>query len=370
MKIALVTPWRTDDPKAWSGVIVPMRRALEERVDVSLIETGAVGPSIVDRAVAKFLGATSSQTYPASLGLATSFKKARYVEEQIRDSGAEVILGLVASQDLAFARVSAPVVHVTDATFGAIANYYPDYSGLHAMAQFQGKIIERRSQRNSHAFIVATEWASRAVLADANMSPDAVTVAPFGPAIVPESRPVLTRTGMLRVLLVSSDWKRKGGDNALEVVRRLREKSTHVSLTVVGDAPALPNWVNYLGRVERRDMPGIFSQHDVLLELAAANAGGVTLTDAHAFGLPSIATDTGGVASIVDDGQSGVLVDPSQAIESALQALHRLLDAEVLWELSSGALRRHDLVLNWDAWAGTVIKVCRNVIKTEAGTKA
>lgn len=366
MKVALVTPWRTDDPSAWSGVIAPMRKALEGRVDVAVIETGAVTHSIVDRALAKIIGATSATRYPANLGLASSVKRARYVQEEILKSGAEVVLGLVASQDLAFANLTAPVVQVTDATFDAISNYYPGYSGLHAVARFQGHIVERQSQRNSRAFVVATEWARQAVLAHPHLHAEAVTVAPFGPAIVPDRTREVFPGGPLRVLLVSSDWQRKGGERALEVVGRLREKAADVSLTVVGDAPSLPEWVNYLGLVERRDMPEIFAQHDVLLELAAANAGGVTLTDAHAFGLPCIATDTGGVSSIVDHGRSGILIDPDQPIEpAAVEALEMLMHKSRWAEFSSGALDRHARVLNWDVWADRTIRVCHQVV--EAG---
>ncbi len=68
-------------------------------------------------------------------------------------------------------------------------------------------------------------------------------------------------------------------------------------------------------------MADLYAAHDVLLEPARANAGGVTLTDATASGLPVVATRTGGVPSIVDDGVTGFLVDADDPVREAVAAL-------------------------------------------------
>ncbi|MCM2979258.1 hypothetical protein M3592_28275, partial [Priestia aryabhattai] len=144
---------------------------------------------------------------------------------------------------------------------------------------------------------------------DYGMDPARITVAPFGPAIVPspEQRESLLLSygvtadgldgpvgpgrpeepsvsgngaaGGLRVLAVVTDWYRKGGAEAVAAVSRLRGRGCPATLTLVGDAPSgLPSWVRVLGRVSPQELSGIYSAHDVLLEAAVASAGGVTLT--------------------------------------------------------------------------------------------
>ena len=77
----------------------------------------------------------------------------------------------------------------------------------------------------------------------------------------------------------------------------------------------------------------------------------MTLTDAHAFGLPTIATDVGGVRDIVDAETTGFLVSPGRAVNEALDALLRLCDDATWSRMSAAAHCRHLQVLNWDTWA-------------------
>jgi glycosyltransferase involved in cell wall biosynthesis len=162
---------------------------------------------------------------------------------------------------------------------------------------------------------------------------------------------------LLRALLVSSNWERKGGAQALAAVELARDRGLDVSLTVVGDHPRLPEWVRSQGRVSSDSMPEIYASHDVLLELATANAAGVTLTDAAHAGLPVIATRVGGVSTIVVDGVTGILVEPSPAlaVEQAATALYRVADARERTRMAGEARKHAKKALDWSLWARQVL---------------
>lgn len=361
LRIAFLTPWAVADGNSWSGVIRPMHLALMKHAEVVVIETGDIEMSQVDRGLMATLGRVSNRPYLSGHALATSKKRGKIVSDRVRRSEADVVLCVAASQDIAYADFPQPVVQVTDATFGAMLEYYPLYARLHPISIWQGKQMSQRSQAKTSSYSLASEWAKNA-LQQSGFSPDRCRVIPFGPSIWPQSPLERKPRTHIRVLVVASDWQRKGGDLAVAAVAAVRQRHPGVSLTVVGDAPQLPSWVKNLGRVSRDAMPNLYAEHDVLLELAAANAGGVTLTDAHAFGLPVIATDTGGVASIVLDGVSGILVDSQKdPVHDASIALEAITEARYYQQLAAGATGRYLSLLNWDVWALNTARLCEDV---------
>jgi alpha-maltose-1-phosphate synthase len=368
LRIAFLTPWTVADDKSWSGVINPMYRALRDQAEVVVIETGNIKMSQIDRGILATLGRVSNRPYLSGHALATSVKRGKVVTGLVRRTEADVVLCVAASQDIAFAEFDQPVIQVTDATFHAMRGYYPLFSNLHPLSVWQGSRMSRRSQAKTSAFSVASEWAKNA-LEKSGVRPETCRVIPFGPSMQPPSPLERQGSAGLRVLVVASDWQRKGGDLAVAAVAAVRERHPETSLTVVGDAPALPGWVTNLGRVPREGMPRIYAEHDVLLELAEANAGGVTLTDAHAFGLPVVATNTGGVGSIVADGVSGILIDGEKdPILQVSMALEALSGSRLHQDMVKGANERHRTLLNWDTWALETSRLCQDALTAQVPT--
>lgn len=368
LRIALVTPWRLDDPHAWSGMIPRIVSALGRVAEVVPISTAEQRTSLPDRGAARLLGAVSRRGYLWDFGVATAITRGRAARRRIRAVAPDVVLGVVASTDLAFlGDVGAPLVQVSDATFEAIREFYPIFSNLHPVSSVQAELIAERSTRATDVFVVSSQWAIDSLVRDYAVGTHQCILAPTGPGIeptvVPTGRESSSQT--LHALLVSSDWHRKGGDVAVEAVRRARERGTEVVLTVVGDAPSgLPEWARSRGRLDAAALSTEYARADVLLELASANAAGVTLTDAAAHGLPVIAANVGGVASIVRDGETGVLVTADEPLsvddlaEGAADALAQFGDPAFRSRLGEAARARWASDLNWDEWARRTLSAC------------
>lgn len=367
MRVGFLTPWAVDDPAAWSGVVAPMFLALREQTQVVPVRVPVARHHVVDRVTTRLLGA-SGRRYLPEHGLATSRAAAEPVARAVAAAGADVVLSVAASTSLAYARLDVPVVEVGDATFRLLAGYYPLFTGLHRLGRWQGEVLGRRSARRSAGFLLTSPWAAESLTDDYGVDPARIRVAPFGPSVTSAAPPPGPRVGApLRVLFVGSDWHRKGGDRALEVVSALRSRGMPCELTVVGDAgPDLPTGATRLGRVAREEMAALYAGHDVLLEPARANAGGVTLTDATASGLPVVATRTGGVPAIVDDGVTGVLVDPGDPVAESVAALTRLARPDVWRDMSRAARRRGAHELSWERWATTASGLCAQVLDRRA----
>ncbi|WP_167516441.1 glycosyltransferase family 4 protein [Pseudoclavibacter terrae] len=380
LRIGFLTPWDTSNANAWSGVLGPMMLALAQRATLIPLSTADVQTALPDRVLARLLGSISSKKYLWDQAIATSRARGRNASSVVGAADLDVILAVAASQDVAFLNTRGiPIVQVGDATFKAIRDYYPMFTNLHPLSVVQQEAVAKRATRATDRFAMATQWSIDSLVADYGVSSGSCVLAPFGPALEPSQPPTaaLGEAGVLRALLVTSDWARKGGDLAVRVIEHVRRQHPGVTLTVVGNTPdGLPDWVENLGRLPRQELAEQYERADVLLELATANAGGVTLTDAAAFGLPAIATDTGGVSSIVESGTSGLLFPAgADTFTAAVAAVETMLDRDVRSRYARGARAQHEATLNWEAWADAVTALCVEAVSSaphrgEMGTRA
>jgi len=142
------------------------------------------------------------------------------------------------------------------------------------------------------------------------------------PANAPLRREAGAGAGEVIVALTGRLAPIKRVDVALKAVAHARAKGAPVRLVVVGDGtlrPGLERRAAELGLGDaayfagfRDDMPAVVAAEDVAL-LSSANEGTpVALIEAAAGGRPAVATDVGGVRSVIPDG-AGRVVTPGDA---------------------------------------------------------
>ena len=363
MRIGFLTPWRTDDPGAWSGIIRPMLGALADVADVVPVSTHDVPAALLDRAAARL----SRRTYLWDFGLTTARARGRAAAERLRAAHVDVVFAVAASVDVARLGGSVPVVQYVDAAFDDLKDRYSVFTGLSRLSAMQVRRIGALAARRTAGYVAASREAADG-LVRAGADPARVVVAPPGAAILPRaaadsapSAPAGAAGAPLRVLVVASDWERKGGDRALDAVAQARAAGADIALTVIGSAPALPDDVRAPGRLAADELSAEYARADVLLELARANAAGVTLTDAAAHGLPAIATGVGGVPSIVAEGRSGWLVPDDAASSAAGEKLAALAGGAWGGVSRASAAAWYAEALDWASWGERVAALCLRV---------
>jgi glycosyltransferase involved in cell wall biosynthesis len=157
---------------------------------------------------------------------------------------------------------------------------------------------------------------------------------------------------------------RKGVLDLIAAAPRIREGSPGAEVVIVGDDPwgAFPD---YLAQVRSApdvihvpwhdNAPGLMRHFDVLVAPSLQEPFGTVLSEAMAVGTPVVATRVGGLAEVVDDGVTGLLVEPGEP-----QALARaILDVLARGAAMSDAARQAARRFGADAYADRVEAIIR-----------
>jgi len=121
---------------------------------------------------------------------------------------------------------------------------------------------------------------------------------------------------------------------------RLRERHPAIRLRVVGEPPAgavSGDGVDVVGEVPRERMPDEYRRADLFALPTLSDNTPVTLMEAMASGLPSVASAVGGIPELLEAGVSGRLVPPGDvaALAAAMEGL--LADRQERRRLGSAA---------------------------------
>lgn len=110
-------------------------------------------------------------------------------------------------------------------------------------------------------------------------------------------------------------------DNTLEAFALLKVQCREATLTVAGYGPAKGrlrrlavslggDGIRFVGRVEPSRMPDLYDQADIFVNSSVVDNQPVSILEAFAAGLPVVSTGTGDIATMVQDGGTGLVVPP------------------------------------------------------------
>ncbi len=157
----------------------------------------------------------------------------------------------------------------------------------------------------------------------------------------PPSRP--------KTLLHNSNFRPlKRVDDAVRVLFEVRKRVPNAELVLVGDGPTrapveklvrelrLTDVVHFRG--EQNDLTGVLQKSDVFIFPSETESFGLAALEALACGVPVVASRTGGLPELIDDGETGFL-QPVGDIAAMAASTVKLLTDEHLWARLSSAAR-------------------------------
>ncbi|HVW22540.1 MAG TPA: glycosyltransferase family 4 protein [Opitutaceae bacterium] len=327
-------------PRSWSGLPYFMRRALEgegvETVIVPLPETARAG------SWARFAWwRLRGRRYLRGCESGRLRAYARELERRLPDLEVDAVFS-PSSWLIAYLRTDLPMYFWTDACFAGMVDFYPSFTRLAPPSLRAGHAAERAALSGCRKAIYSSAWAAETARAAYGVDPAKVAVIPFG-ANVPEApspeaveAAVAARAaGPWRLLLVGVEWERKGCAIAVEALRALLRRGRDARLTIVGCVPPpgteLPPEVEvipFIGKVtpeERRRFAEVFLRSHFFVMPTRAEAYGLVYSEANIYGVPCLATDVGGLPSVVANDVNGRLFSLAAGGETYAAYVDRIL---------------------------------------------
>jgi D-inositol-3-phosphate glycosyltransferase len=179
---------------------------------------------------------------------------------------------------------------------------------------------------------------------------------------------------------------RKGVDNVIRAVAKLRKTSLPVRLIIVGGEmeeadlmrdpeisrlksiareEGVLDFVTFAGRKNRDILKYYYAAADVFITTPWYEPFGITPLEAMACGTPVIGSDVGGIKYSVEDGKTGYLVPPRDPDSLAVKMYELLHDPALLHRMKQQAIKRVNFHFTWTKVAQQMANLYDRVLEKD-----
>ena len=380
IKIAFLTSFDPLNRRSWSGTIYHLAQAMQKHCG----EVTYIGPMKVrEKTLGKIINKCTLFFFKKSFAYNHSFllakKYAKVAAQRLAGRSFDVIVTVAGAAEISFLKTGTPIVLIEDATFAVLHNYYPQYTNLLKRSIYETNMTEALAIKKASLLIYSSEWAARSAIEFYDADERKVHVIPYGAnfEIPPAKEGVLQKqkSGRCRLLFMAVNWQRKGGDIAFETLLKLEEMGIEAELIVCGCTPpkefahermtVIP-FLDKNDERQREELNKLFVKSDFLLLPTRGDCTPIVFSEANAFGLPIITTNTGGVPEIIHEGENGFMLPMSaRGVEYAAVIAEVYRDDARYAELVKSSRAAFDHRLNWDAWGTSVAKILHEMLAQE-----
>lgn len=367
MNILFLSRFDMEDMQVWSGTAYHVYKKLQETHTLK-----SMGKELIPQLECYRSRNFPSGYRPTNPGSAEIL--CRLLSERIQAMNCDVVF----FGDLFFVpylHVEVPIVHFSDVTYEQFRNYL----GVKDKDQDAKAIeLERLSLHKYSRIIYSSEWAKRNAVDYYGVDPGKFDVVEFGANIpTPSVYQTEIDTSVCNLVFIGRNWKKKGGDKALNAYRKLKSEKFACTLTIIGSSPDVEpeedpdlTVIPFLDKTKPNDLERLctilYNAHFLVLP-TEYDAFGIVLCEASAYGVPCLTTNVCGVGQVIREGKNGYLLSPSATADDYAGTIKTVFtDRENYLNLRLSSRREFETRLNWDVWAGRVNEILEEVV---AGSK-
>jgi len=161
---------------------------------------------------------------------------------------------------------------------------------------------------------------------------------------------------VLYVGRLDNPLKMKGTPFLIEAIKELLPENKNIKLVLIGDgdgrrrneAMTINIKENVVFTGYRNDVNKFMSAADVLVLPSLSEGCPVVVLEASASGIPVIASRVGGVPDLIDDGKTGIIVNPKNILDLEQALLKLKNNSELKLEMGKRARERVASEFTWD----------------------
>ena len=364
MKIALLTRMNPNDINDWSGTVYHIYHTLKKRNNVEII-----GSEIL-RQLSFFSKENHSViTYPDC----KYFEKLnRLLSDRINRLDVDVVF----FGDILLVPLSCnpPIVALSDLTFEQHKEYFkaPCDEVIESCLRFEKLFMDKTCR-----IVFSSEWIKGKAIDYYQIDPKKIEVVEFGANIpTPKDYTIEISMDICRLVFIGKVWEKKGGDKVLQVYKQLKAEGFPCTLTIIGSTPkealdedddliVIPS-IDKSKKDQLDELCGILSESHFLVLPTVFDAFGIVFCEASAYGVPSIATNVGGVGQVINEGKNGFLMSPDATGTDYAEKIKTVFsDMESYYSLRRSSRKEFETRLNWDVWGERVNRILEDVVNNQ-----
>lgn len=242
------------------------------------------------------------------------------------------------------------------------------------------RIIEKRYLQSVDGFIFNSETTKRVVNSVmGNSLPEIVAFPPtdrFGKVLMEDEIAERTKRTVFRILFLGNIIERKGLHTLLQAIRHFPLSTFHVD--VIGSLSTNPVYaktiqafaaenglsslVTFHSSLEQQPLIEKLRAAHVLVVPSTYEGFGIVYLEGMGFGLPAIGTTLGAAGEVIEDGVTGFLIQPGDALGLAdrLKVLNERRD--LLLQMSLAARSRYQRQPKWSETANRIREFLRSFL--------
>ncbi len=292
---------------------------------------------------------------------------ARLLKKRITGVHIDLFLAPAGLASTALLHTEQPVIYFNDRCVAGALDYHEILSGLFAFSRKQSLALERKALANAALAIYSSHWAADAARHGYPASASKVKMIPMGANLEASPSAPSVRdfpSKKIKLLFVGVSWRDKGGAIAYKALLELKRRGQPAQLVVCGCTPppeyddedlVREGFLSKNIKADRERLEGHLRTADFLIVPTRFEAYGIVFCEAAAYGVPVLATRTGGVPTIVQEGRTGYLFELSEDGEAYADRILKIIAEPAHWqEMRTNARKRYEDVLNWEAFVGSL----------------
>ena len=304
------------------------------------------------------------------MDLAYAFFATPYIHDQMKKLARKRVSSTeeyaFSFQSLSFYDASRPdLMHFIFTDHSALTNLtYPSFDKRDIPS---AKWIAREKQTYQNAamtFTISTIL-QRTLIEEYDCDPDKVACIGVGTSFKTEASPQRKAASGKNILFVGIDWERKGGPHLVEAFRKVLQVHPDAHLTIVGCKPDVdvPNCTS-VGLIPVEEVKPAYEAASIFCLPTLREPFGVVFIEAFYYKLPIVATRIGAIPDIVDEGESGYLVEPGNIDQLADRLIDLLDDPDRSRRFGEQGYLKMEEKYTWEVFRNKLNQLIRAKLET------
>ena len=328
MKVAYISKKNVNDINEWSGSANGILRCLKcANFEVELIHNFSFKFKFFLKIIELFYRLFKIK-YDPDRSIFIAKIHANYIQRKLKNKNFDFIFSYDSTL-ISFLETKIPIILWTDLTFDLYQKtYFRSYKSFNKNCIKKGNYLEKKALNKAFKIFYSSTYSKNNAVEFYKINEKKISILPFSGNIISKhneneimriiDRRLKTKQKIITFLSVGVDWKRKGMDDAISLVRKLNELNIKSKINIVGCLPKNNDIYDekfikiygYLSKKNNEDLKllkKLFEESHYFILLSKEEALGIVFLEAASFGLPIITKNVGGINTIVKN--NGIFLD-------------------------------------------------------------